>query len=690
LTRWTLLLVMLAALISAPGALAHAELPAVVRPSLTREGSAPEDVAGLAFFLASDAPPGAVAVSTAHTIPLSRLVDAQRVDFRLAGSHRPVTSSQRLIAPPGRPFSLPGATLRGDYVIFALAQPPVGVRVLEATPQEVPVVGTRVRILGAPPRASLEQDDAYGRIVQLSPTRIDVDLDVPQDLAGWGGGPIVVARSGRVIGMLEAHVPHGPTARVLAAPIGGVLAALADPLDAGAGRVFAAFAGSAEPPPAKAPQRAEKPHMPLIASSDSGPTEVHLGIEYPAEGGVVADSICGVLVAGRAHALRGSQQRFDVVLVLDTSRSTIDPTGADINGNGVVGRQRLGAIGSIFGSGSTDPGDSILAAEVAAARQVLRGLDPRNTRIAVVAFAGDPGSSGVGRRGRRAAYTLEPLTREYARIQHALDQLLRREPEGSTHMAAGVDQATIELLGLRGAASRPDAKAEKVVFFFTDGQPTLPYGPEMEADNVRAVLRAANRARRGGIRIHAFAIGPDALDGPIATVEMASRTDGYFMPVRHPGDLVNLVEDVNFAKLAGIEIISDTTQESAHLVRITADGAWAGLLPMRPGENRIRVRARADDGAQTEQTRTVTFVPEAPTPPIPAAYVVHRNRLLEDCLRETKQLRLQAERDHAEQVRRELQVEIERERATARERAAAQRKRLELEVDDDEGVDVSP
>jgi von Willebrand factor type A domain len=476
-----------------------------------------------------------------------------------------------------------------------------------------------------------------------------------------------------------------------AAPLDAALTALARPLDGGAGRSFAAFSGSAASPAAtRSPRGAQTPHKPRIVASDSGPTEVHLDIEYPAEGSVVANAVCGVLVAGRAHALRGSEQRFDVVMVLDTSQSTANPTQADINGNGVIGHKRLGILGSIFGSGSTDPSDSILAAEVAAARQVLRGLDPRNTRIAVVAFAGDPSPSGGGSRARRAAHTLEPLTRKYARIQRALDDLLQREPEGSTHMAAGVDQAIIELLGLRGAASRPDARAEKIVFFFTDGQPTLPYGPEMEADNVRAVLRAADRARRGGIRIHAFAIGPDALDGPLATVEMASRTGGSFMPVRHPGDLVNLVADMSFTKLDAMEIMNDTTKQSAHLVRVTADGDWAGLLPMRPGVNRIRVRARADDGALTERTRTVTFVPDAPTPPIPEAYLMHRNRLLEDCLHETKQMRLQAERDHAEQVRRELQLEIERERATARERANAQRKRLELEPDRGKSGDAHP
>ena len=209
----------------------------------------------------------------------------------------------------------------------------------------------------------------------------------------------------------------------------------------------------------------------------------------------------------------------------------------------------------------------------------------------------------------------------------------------------------------------------------------------MEADNIRAVLRAANRAQRGGVRIHSFAIGPDALAGPIATVEMASRTEGYFTPVRHPADLVDLVEEVSFANLEEVAVSSETTGEPAKPYRLTPDGAWAGLVRMVPGENRVRVRARADDGAEIEKMLALTFVPEAPTPPLPNEFTVQRNRLLEDCLRNTKAVRLRAEQEHAESVRRELRVEIERERAAARDRAAEQRKELQIEVEADDIAD---
>ena len=107
---------------------------------------------------------------------------------------------------------------------------------------------------------------------------------------------------------------------------------------------------------------------------------MELDIEYPPEGAVVGSSACGVFVAGRALAMRGMLQKFDVAIVIDTSASTSGPAEADINGNGTIGKVYGGAFGSVFGAGLTDPGDSILAAEVAAARQLLRGLDTRSTR----------------------------------------------------------------------------------------------------------------------------------------------------------------------------------------------------------------------------------------------------------------------------------------------------------------------
>ena len=62
--------------------------------------------------------------------------------------------------------------------------------------------------------------------------------------------------------------------------------------------------------------------------------------------------------------------------------------------------------------------------------------------------------------------------------------------------------------------------------------------------------------------------------------------------------------------------------------------------------------------------------------------MAQRNFLLQDCLLGIKQLRMTAEEDRAEQVRKALLIAIEHEREKARTRADQQRKQLELEVEE--------
>jgi hypothetical protein len=654
-----------------------AEAPAIARARLAQTGSSPRDARGVVFFLAAQLEPGMVAVGTAHTFAPEVLAAAQRVELTPPGSRAPVAVAERFAVAPGKPFSAADGTMREDFAVFLLARAPRGVRALVADSRGSLASGARVRLLG-PGADGRHEQEVTGTITAATAERIEIQLDVAHALEGWGGAPVLALDTGGVVGIVEAAVPGEENPRVLAAPIGGVLDALREPLDDGKGRGFAAFAPAAQAsgvavasPPA--PRAARKG---LIQPTAGRATNLELSIEYPRDGAEVSSSACGTFVAGRAQATRGAPRRFDVILVIDMSRSTLDGAGSDVNGNGVVGEPRLGGFGSALGMRLTDEGDSIHAAQIAAARRVLAGLDSRSTRVGLVAFAGDPPGSGST---RKPAFTVAGLTREYAQIERGLDELWAKGPAGNTHMAAGVGQATIELMGLAGAYSKPDPDSEKVVFFFTDGQPTLPY-PDREADNVRAVLHAATRAHHAGIRIHSFAIGPEALEGPIAAVEMASRTRGYFTPVRKPGDLVDIVEEVSFADIQKVTLVSEKTRAEAHPFRVTADGSWAGFVALEPGANTIRATAVAEEGASAERRISVSLVDQKkPDADLPVDLVVQRNRLLEDCLLLARQKRLDQERARNDEIRRALQMEIERERKRARERADQQRKRLDLE-----------
>lgn len=663
---------------------AQAEQPAVARPALRPGPQAGLPARGLVFMLSVDSAPGVAAVGTAHTLPLAEIARAGRVDFLLGETQRVAASSQRFLAPPGQPFGSFEHPLRADFMVFALDAAPEGLRALEAA-REPPVPGQRVRLWGISGERGRHQDELFGRVERVDAARLEVVLDVPHTLEGWGGAPILAADSDRVLGILEAQDSVPGFTKAIAAPIDAILAALGQPLGSGRGEAFATFATDTPGRPRVDPGSLEQalgigdPRPPRSAApGESAPTTVlSLAIDYPAPGALLAQPTCGIFVSGRASALPGALRPFEVMLVIDTSRSTEEPSGADIDGDGRIGGRPFASLDFFFLRLALDPGDSILAAEIAAARQLVERLDPRQTRIGLVAFSGGAGQ-GHSRRAP-AATTLEPLTQDYARVEAALDALLETPPEGSTHMAAGLDQATTELRGLRGAQSRPDPEAEKLVLFFTDGQPTLPHGPDAMLDNVRAVLRAADRAERAGVRVHSFAIGPEALAGPVAAVEMARRTRGSFTPVRSPGDLVRAAEGVELASIEEVTLWNETRQEAARFLWLGGDGSWAGLVDLAPGRNRLRVRARAGDAREAERFIEVHFVPEAPSPPLPGKFALPHTRLLEDCLEQARGLRLEAEQERAAQIKRKLRLEIEAERARARQRANEQRKQLELE-----------
>jgi hypothetical protein len=737
--RWSLPLLALigaASLLEPAAAAGEGASPvAVARPALELRGQTLRK--GIVFFLRVPAEPGAAAVGTAHHLALGELASAGELRFEGGHSGRRIALSSRLLVPPGWPFSAAQGRVRDDYLVFALDLPPEGARPLEAAPA-LPRPGTRVRLLGIPAEPPHDEDDVFGTVASATPERLEVDLDVKVDLRGWGGAPVLDDASGAALGILQAALPRERGLAIVASPIGAVLEALAHPLEGGLGLPFAAAAAlapapstdaaepagtapestgtSPEPETARAAPPAQEAGPPSPATRDRGgpepppaslpaPTEsraavardlagaietgvLRLEIEQPADGAIFGDAL-GAFVAGRAVAPVGEFRAIDVAFVIDTSQSTAEPSGADVNGNGVVSEPRFGPFGA------TDPGDSILAAEVAAARHFVSRLDPRSTRVAVITFAGEPEGTGGGiliggGHSGPPARTEVPLTTDYEEVERALDRILERGPAGSTHMAAGADHATIELLGLRGAHSDPRPGAEKIAVLLTDGVPTLPYGGIYSADNNRAVVRAADRATRAKVRFHTVGIGPEALEGPVAIVELARRTGGAFLPVRDPADLVDVIAEVSFLDIEAIEVVNESTGAEADPVLRDPDGTWSALVPLRVGANRLRALARTRSGEEASGTITVHYAPGAPDPVLPPELVAERNALLERRLIALRRERIDLEREEVQKTRRELQLEIERERAQAEARAEEQRKELELEAERDEPRRGSP
>jgi Mg-chelatase subunit ChlD len=320
-------------------------------------------------------------------------------------------------------------------------------------------------------------------------------------------------------------------------------------------------------------------------------------------------------LSGSALAFEGELDRYDVVFVVDVSGSTAAPSGADIDGDGAAaGSGRLSRFLSVLPFLNPRPrggSDSILAAEIASVRALLDTLDARNTRAALVSFSGGEVASADN------ANLDVALTPQFGKLREGLDLILAAGPEGATDIAAGLRIARAELRDARaGGASDAQQRSEDAprgrrsqqhVVLLTDGVPEVPYEPPERTEQ-----RAVQLARRMGeerIRVHAYAIGPQAVERPRAAVAIAKGSGGEFKAVQQPADLVRLLPELRFARIEEVRVVPlDAPGSPAVDVSRSEDGTYSALVPLRAGANRVEVYARASDGREKRVTAVISAV----------------------------------------------------------------------------------
>ena len=345
----------------------------------------------------------------------------------------------------------------------------------------------------------------------------------------------------------------------------------------------------------------------LVASSAHGElAPVRITVDSPGTGEVVRNKVHLAPVRGSAQAGSGDPVHFDVMLAIDVSYSTRFPSGIDVDADDELG---FNPHVELVEPGRypddlvcTDPGDTVLAAEIHAAKLLLEALEGGPTRVGVITFSGEADPET----GRRLRYdqqdaTLEiALTNEYDRVRAVLDRILERGPHGATNFAAAIRLSVTELAGLTGARSAPREGAKRLVLFLTDGQPSFPYGRGAVSDpeDTEAAISAARLAHKAGVTINTYALGRHALARPVAVTEIARITVGSYTPVRNPGEIVAFLQGVSFAQVDDVVITNLTLREVSYDVSLAPDGNFSGFVPVRPGANSIQVTALASDGAE--------------------------------------------------------------------------------------------
>jgi hypothetical protein len=297
------------------------------------------------------------------------------------------------------------------------------------------------------------------------------------------------------------------------------------------------------------------------------------------------------LVELRGQAGSSRARGHDLVIVLDLSESVLHDTGVDLDGDGPDGRTDPDFLRWLATQPDARPGalqtlrerrdfeDTVLAAELEAAEALVERLEPPRFRTGIVVFSDD-------------ARVVAPVGSSPARLREALAEVRRgfqRELRG-TNFAAALETARSALVP---DLADPPVGRELGIVFLSDGAPTLPVHGTRARD---AAVEAAAVAGLAGIRLHAFALGPEGAQALDVLEEMAALTGGRVEQVERPAETAARLRRLDLAGVADVAIENETTGEPARAVRLFPDGSFDGFVELAPGPNRLRVEARSRGG----------------------------------------------------------------------------------------------
>jgi Mg-chelatase subunit ChlD len=386
----------------------------------------------------------------------------------------------------------------------------------------------------------------------------------------------------------------------------------------------------------------------------AGGVEPKVQILSPKEGSRLAQEENTILVSGKVGSPTARSENIDIMLVIDISGSTALYAGADFgdqgslpdnSGSGGFGRPQI-TIGG-FGLGGLgmpfrNLRNSVLSAEVVAARRLLGQLNSQTTRVGIITFS-------------EGARILQPLTHNFDQVRRGLDDILRAGPYGGTNMVEGIRTAIKELMGLGASEKRTDAI--RVEFLLTDGFPTMPIGGgrQVTQQDTDLAINAARLAGKAGIKVHVFALGEEALSYPVAAVGIARESGGIYTPVSRAADVLAVVESISIVGVQYVQIVNQTIGQKATQLRLAADGFFSSAVPVTEGRNQIEVLARASDGSIGRDSITIYYQPGN-----------QKSLELEVFLEREKNLKLQVERLGKSQAQIEQDVERSRQDSVGR------------------------
>jgi len=220
---------------------------------------------------------------------------------------------------------------------------------------------------------------------------------------------------------------------------------------------------------------------------------------------------------------------LDVAIAIDTSISTMDASGFDTDSDGILGE--LGA--NNFWPRSTDPGDSLLAAQISGAKDLVSHYADGGIGFSIVAY------SGVSPKNpkRRAVdfFVVSPLSHDATALRGALDGLLAYGSKGGLVFSAGMLGA-LGTLDTEVAPGKPPRKL--VLFMSSQAYPSVLSRKGSRAHADPRMQEAARDATDASVRFYTFGLGEAAsTNEPHTLSQIAGATGGKYQSVPNTSNL---------------------------------------------------------------------------------------------------------------------------------------------------------
>jgi hypothetical protein len=114
-------------------------------------------------------------------------------------------------------------------------------------------------------------------------------------------------------------------------------------------------------------------------------------------------------------------------------------------------------------------------------------------------------------------------------------------------------------------------------------------------------------AGKGGILVHTFCLGPEALGRPAACTDIARITGGRHHLVETPADIVEILPRTAIGKVELLSVRNLTTGQMAKSLTVGPDGQFTAEVPLAPGENQLVVDLLGGGGIHKSASLVVRY-----------------------------------------------------------------------------------